>query len=145
MTDSRPDSSKPKTFSIPQDELQFTYARSSGKGGQNVNKVNSKAVLKWSPLSSRAMPGPVRQRFLKKFETKLTNDGNLVIMSDEHRDQGRNVSECIERLKAMILSVWQAPKVRRATKPTFGSKMRRLEGKKVRAEKKQGRGKWKGD
>jgi ribosome-associated protein len=142
---SRPDiKSKPPTVSIPQDELQFTYARSSGKGGQNVNKVNSKAVLKWSPTTSRAMPGAVRERFLEKFATRLTNEGDLVIMSDEHRDQGRNVSECIDRLKDMIMSVWRAPKVRRATKPTFGSKMRRLKGKKEHSEKKQNR-KYKGD
>ena len=145
MTDSRPDRAKPAPLSIPQDELQFTYARSSGKGGQNVNKVNSKAVLKWNPTSSRALPESVRQRFLKKFATRLTNDGELVIMSDEHRDQGRNVSECIERLRAMIMSVWVAPKVRRATKPTFGSKMRRLDGKKQNSEKKSNRGKYKGD
>ncbi len=139
------DSAKPgPDISIPQDELHFTYARSSGKGGQNVNKVNSKAVLKWNPSSSRAVPPPVKQRFLDKFGNRLTNDGDLVIMSDEHRDQGRNVAECIARLKDMIASVWRAPKVRRATKPTFGSKQRRLKSKKENSEKKASR-RWRGD
>jgi len=140
MTDAKPG----PDISIPQDELHFTYARSSGKGGQNVNKVNSKAVLKWNPAGSRAMPPAVKQRFFEKFANRLTTEGDLVIMSDEHRDQGRNVSECIARLKDMIASVWRAPKVRRATKPTFGSKQRRLKSKKEHSEKKKSRS-WRGD
>lgn len=126
-------------ISIPQDELNFTYARSSGKGGQNVNKVSSKAVLRWNPATSRAMPEAVRQRFFSRYASKLTTDGELIIMSDSHRDQGRNVSECIDKLKEMIASVWRAPKVRRATKPTFGSKQRRLKSKKEHSEKKKNR------
>lgn len=126
-------------ISIPQDELDFTYARSSGKGGQNVNKVSSKAVLRWNPQTSRAMPAPVRARFFARYSSKLTTEGELIIMSDAHRDQGRNVSECIEKLKDMIAAVWRAPKVRRATKPTFGSKQRRLKSKKELGEKKKNR------
>lgn len=131
-------------ISIPQDELHFTYARSSGKGGQNVNKVNSKAVLKWTPATSRAAPPPVLHRFIEKFGTRLTTDGELVIMSDEHRDQGRNVAECLNRLREMLASVWRPPKVRRATKPTFGSKQRRLKSKKEHSDKKKSRS-WRGD
>ncbi len=131
--------STPEPISIPQDELDFTYARSSGKGGQNVNKVSSKAVLRWNPQTSRAMSGPVRSRFFARYASKLTTEGELIIMSDAHRDQGRNVSECIEKLKEMIASVWRAPKVRRATKPTFGSKQRRLKSKKEHGEKKKNR------
>lgn len=132
-------------ISLPQDELHFTYARSSGKGGQNVNKVNSKAILKWNPSTSRAIPPPVKERFLARFGSRLTGDGDIVIMSDEHRDQGRNVSECLSRLKDMLASVWRPPKVRRATKPTFGSRQRRLKAKKEHSEKKQNRGKYRGD
>lgn len=132
-------------ISIPQDELQFTYARSSGKGGQNVNKVNSKAVLKWNLSSSRAVPPGVKARFIERFGSRLNSEGDIVIMSDEHRDQGRNVSECISRLKDMLKSVWRAPKVRRATKPTFGSKQRRLKSKKEVGEKKSNRGKYRGE
>jgi ribosome-associated protein len=132
-------------ISIPQDELQFTYARSSGKGGQNVNKVNSKAVLKWNLTNSRAVSPAVKNRFIERFSSRLTTEGDVVIMSDEHRDQGRNVSECITRLKAMLASVWRAPKIRRATKPTFGSKQRRLKSKKEHGHKKSNRGKYRGD
>jgi ribosome-associated protein len=124
---------------LPKEELTFTYARSSGKGGQNVNKVNSKAVLRWHPASSRAMTEPVRHRFLLKFATRLTIDGDLILTSERHRDQGRNASDCLEKLREMITSVLTPPKKRRATKPTFGSKVRRLKAKKVNSEKKQNR------
>lgn len=126
-------------ISIPQDELHFTFARSSGKGGQNVNKVNSKAVLKWSPITSSAIPEGVRQRFLTQFGSRLNEEGDIIVMSDAHRDQGRNVAECLSKLKDMLASVWKPPKVRRATKPTFGSKMRRLKSKKEHSEKKANR------
>lgn len=130
-------------ISIPQDELEFTYARSGGKGGQNVNKVSSKAVLRWNPGTSRAMPEPVRARFFARYASKLTTEGELIITSDAHRDQGRNVSDCILKLKEMIAAVWRAPKLRRATKPTFGSKQRRLKSKKEHSEKKKNRsGRW---
>ena len=131
-------------ISIPQDELQFTYARSSGAGGQNVNKVNSKAILRWNPMTSRALTEGVRARFLHSFGSKLTGEGELILMSDRHRDQGRNAADCLEKLKEMISSVWRAPKKRKPTKPTYGSKQRRLQSKKARGETKQGR-RWKPD
>lgn len=126
-------------ISIPQTELHFSYARSSGKGGQNVNKVNSKAVLKWNPSTSAAIPEGVRARFLSQFASRLNDEGDIVIMSDSHRDQGRNVAECLSKLKDMLASIWKPPKVRRATKPTFGSKVRRLKSKKEHSEKKANR------
>lgn len=129
----------PGEFNLPQDEIQFTYARSSGKGGQNVNKVNSKAVLKWNAVQSKALPFGVRARFLSKFGNRLNSEGELTLMADNHRDQGRNAAECILKLKEMVQSVWTAPKVRRATKPTFGSKVRRLKTKKVNSERKASR------
>ncbi len=124
---------------LPQDELEFTYARSSGAGGQNVNKVNSKAILRWNALNSRVLQGGIRERFLARFGSRLTVDGDLIIMSDRHRDQGKNASDCLEKLRAMLASVATAPKQRRATKPTFGSKIRRLKSKRAQSEKKQGR------
>ena len=127
------------SVSIPQDELTFTYARSSGAGGQNVNKVNSKAILRWNPGTSRAMSQPVKERFLGRFGSKLTIDGDLVLMSDSFRDQGRNAADCLEKLKAMIVSVLTPPKKRTKTKPTYGSKLRRLKAKSVNSEKKQNR------
>ena len=124
---------------LPQEELSFTYARSSGAGGQNVNKVNSKAILRWNPRTSVAMTDSVRHRFLERYASRLTENGELVLMSDRFRDQGRNAADCLDKLREMIASVWRAPKVRRATKPTFGSKQRRLKSKKEHGEKKRGR------
>lgn len=126
-------------FTIPQDELIFTYARSSGAGGQNVNKVNSKAVLRWNLGSSRALPDDVKNRFLHRYGNRLTADGELVVMSDRFRDQGRNAADCLEKLREMIASVATPPKKRKATRPTFGSKIRRLKSKRENSEKKQSR------
>jgi ribosome-associated protein len=127
------------SVSIPREELTFTYARSSGAGGQNVNKVNSKAVLRWNPATSQAMSAPVKDRFFARYGSKLTGDGDLILMSDSFRDQGRNAADCLEKLKAMILSVLTPPKKRTKTKPTYGSKLRRLKAKSVNKEKKQNR------
>ena len=104
-----------------------------------MNKVNSKAVLKWNALQSKALPEGVRARFVTQFATRLNAEGELTLMADNHRDQGRNAAECISKLKEMVASVWRPPKVRRATKPTFGSKVRRLKSKKVNSEKKAAR------
>jgi ribosome-associated protein len=124
---------------IPEEELQFTYARSSGAGGQNVNKVNSKAVLRWAAANSRILVGSMRERFLARYGSRLTVDGDLVVMSDRHRDQGKNASDCMDKLREIVESIAIAPKKRRATKPTFGSKMRRLDSKRLLSDKKQGR------
>jgi ribosome-associated protein len=126
-------------ISLPQEELIFTYARSSGAGGQNVNKVNSKAILRWNPRMSRALSEGVRERFLARYGNRLTADGDLIVMSDRFRDQGRNAADCLEKLREMIATVATPPKKRRATKPTFGSKVRRLKSKREHSEKKQNR------
>ncbi len=130
---------KARELSIPKEELEFTYARSSGAGGQNVNKVNSKAILRWSPQLSAVLTSGMRDRFFAKYGSRLTNEGELILMSDVHRDQGRNAADCLDKLKAMIKSIAIPPKKRLATKPTFGSKIRRLKSKRVTSEKKQGR------
>jgi len=124
---------------IPDDELRFSFARSSGPGGQNVNKVNSKAMLHWNPSASTALPADVRDRFLAKFASRLTNDGDVVISSQESRDQPKNIAGCLEKLKAMIAQVLTPPKKRRPTRPTKGSKVRRLKAKKQRSEIKASR------
>lgn len=126
-------------ITIPDEELGFSFARSSGPGGQNVNKVNSKATLRWNPTASAALPDDVRSRFLKLYASRITNDGEILITSQESRDQPKNIAICLEKLRGMIQQVLAAPKKRRPTKPTKGSKQRRLNDKKQRAELKAGR------
>src|SRR5258705_399384 len=82
-------------FQIPDSEFEFTFARSSGPGGQNVNKVNSKAVLRWSPTVSPSLSEDVRARFLARFASRLTTAGELNLTSQRSRDQSRNSAECL--------------------------------------------------
>ena len=124
---------------VPYAEFEFTYARSSGAGGQNVNKVNSKAILRWRPGESRSLPADVRERFLAAYRTRLTTTGDLVLSSEAHRDQIRNAADCVDKLRAMLEQTARAPKARKKTKPSYGSKQRRLASKKADSDKKRGR------
>jgi ribosome-associated protein len=126
-------------ITIPDEELHFTFSRSSGPGGQNVNKVNSKATLHWKPGLSLALPEEVRARFLTAYANRLTNEGDVVITSQLYRDQPKNIDDCLAKLRAMILQILVPPKKRRPTKPSKGSKLRRLDAKKRRSEVKEGR------
>ncbi len=124
---------------IPLSEFEFTYARSGGPGGQNVNKVNSKAILRWHVMASASLPWDVRGRFLSRYASRLTVDGDLIITSQTHRDQASNTEECLEKLKEMLTRVATPPVPRRPTKPTLGSQKRRVESKLVNAKKKEQR------
>ncbi len=124
---------------IPWDELDISYARSGGPGGQNVNKRETKAVLSWNPTLSPSLPDDVRLRFLDTFSSRLTEDGRIVIASDEHRSQDMNLKSCFDKLQKMILLVVKPPKIRRPTKPTKGSKIRRVTQKKIQSETKKNR------
>ena len=137
--DSKEDLIVSERVRIAAGEFEWSFARSGGPGGQNVNKVNSKAILRWRPADSPSLPDDVRQRFLTRFASKLTEDGDLVIASDEYRDQPKNVTASLEKLREMIQQVLVAPRKRKATKPSLGSKRRRLENKQRQSEKKQGR------
>lgn len=129
---------------IPKEELEFSFARSSAPGGQNVNKVNSKAVMRWNIDASRAIALDVKERFKERFPSRITNDGDVVIHSDEHRDQGRNMEACVEKLVEMVQQVLVPPKARRKTKPSRGSVKRRLNEKSAHSAKKENR-RFKGD
>ena len=120
-------------------ELEFSFARSSGPGGQNVNKVNSKAILRWNFLASVGISLAVRERFLERFGSKLTKLGEIVISSDRYRDQTQNQADCIEKLRLMLTAVAVAPKPRKKTRPTFSSKTKRKESKRQRGQIKKNR------
>ncbi len=124
---------------IPLEELRFTFARSAGPGGQNVNKVNSKAILHWDVSQSPHLPDAVKQRFLSRYRTRVTVLGEIVISSQQYRDQSRNIEDCLEKLREMIVAVVQAPIPRKRTKPSRGVKERRLQSKREQSERKTSR------
>ena len=126
-------------ITIPAAELRLSFSRSSGPGGQNVNKVNSKATLHWQASNSPSLPPDVRARFVQKYASRLTNEGEIVIASQESRDQPKNIAACYEKLREMILAVAKPPKKRRATRPTLGSKTRWLKTKKQSSQVKEHR------
>ena len=122
---------------IPLREFEFTFARSAGPGGQNVNKVSTKATLRWAILTSPSLPEAVRQRFVARHRRRVTSGGDLLITSQRFRDTGRNVADCLEKLRAMLAEVAVPPKRRKPTRPTRASVRRRLEEKRKQSRKKQ--------
>jgi len=128
-----------KRIRIPVDEFRFTYARSSGPGGQNVNKVNTKVTLHWPVHASPSVPDDVRERFVRRYRRRINKQGELVIRSQRYRDQQRNFDDCLDRLRCLLLDVATAPKVRKPTRPSRASKERRLREKKSRSETKNRR------
>jgi ribosome-associated protein len=126
-------------LSIPLDEFQWEFSRSGGPGGQNVNKVNSKVQLRWKPATSPSLPPAVRARLLALVANRLTTEGELLISSQETRDQARNLQDCLSKLRDIVLAVAKPPKTRRPTKPTRASQLRRVEEKRRVAKTKQGR------
>ncbi|MCC6509723.1 MAG: aminoacyl-tRNA hydrolase [Pirellulaceae bacterium] len=123
---------------IPDEQLRWSFARSSGPGGQNVNKVNSKATLRWTPPEN-FLPAAAWSRFRKLAARYFTEDGDVVIPSDEYRDQQRNIERSGDKLRTLLLTAIVPPKRRIATKPTRSSRQRRLNEKRQASEKKQGR------
>lgn len=121
---------------IPFHELTFSYARSGGPGGQNVNKTNSAAILRWNLEASSVFSEVQKERLRSKLQTKLSKEGDLIIRSDVHRDQDQNRSECIRRLHETLSRALHVPKKRVATKPTKSSQRKRVESKKIHSETK---------
>jgi len=119
-------------LSVPEEELDWSFVRSGGPGGQNVNKVASKAVLRWDVAGSPSLPADVKTRLLAQRANRITGDGVLVLTAQRYRDQERNRQDCLEKLRAMILQAAATPKKRRPTRPTRGSKERRIQAKKRR-------------
>ena len=125
------------TLSISRDELKFTFARSSGPGGQNVNKVNTKAVLRWRVCESPSMPEELRDRFLQRFRNRINAQGFLVLSSDRFRDQRRNVRDCEEKLRQLVLSIATPEIPRKRTRPPRRVAESRLRNKKAVSKKKE--------
>jgi len=124
---------------IPDSELEFTFVRSSGPGGQAVNKVNSKAQLRWNFAASAALPFPVRERFLRRFASRLTNTGDLLFTSDRSRDRLQNQQDCLDKLRELLLLVATPEKKRKKTKPSRGSQLRAKANKQRQGQKKKNR------
>jgi ribosome-associated protein len=134
----------PPNIRVADEELRFTFVRSSGPGGQNVNKVNSKAVLRFSVTESPGVPADVRARFVHRFSNRITESGEVVLSSQRFRDQGRNEEDCLDKLREMLTAVARAPVRRKKTRPTRGSIERRKEEKRATSKKKQHR-RWSGE
>ncbi len=120
-------------------EFHFDFTHSSGPGGQNVNKLSSKAVLHWDLAASAVVPPDMKERFISKYKNRIRKDGVVVLSSQRTRDAHSNREDCLAKLKDMLMSVLHAPKKRKKTKPTRVAKEKRLNSKHLRSEKKTNR------
>ena len=127
------------SIELADDELEWKFIRSSGPGGQNVNKVASAVQLRFRLLESTSLPPPVKNRLRRQAGQKLNEDGSILIFARGERSQEQNRRDALDRLSAMIQAALVEPKIRRKTKPTRASKERRIESKKRRGSTKQKR------
>lgn len=124
---------------IPHYEFSWTFVRSGGPGGQNVNKVASKAVLRWNIAATPSVPDDIKARLQQQQRRRITGDGDLLITSQRYRDQERNRLDCLEKMAEMLRAAAATPKTRRKTKPSRGARERRLAAKKRRSALKSSR------
>ncbi len=129
----------PRTLEIRESEVEISAIRAQGAGGQNVNKVSSAIHLRFD-IAASSLPDDVKARLLALRDGRITQEGVLVIKAQSHRTQDMNKLDAFARLHELVNSVAVPPKMRRPTKPTYGSKQRRLDGKSQRSETKALRG-----
>ena len=121
-------------------ELRFKFNRSSGPGGQNVNKLNTRAELQYNFAQSAVLSTLQRQRIAEKLSARLNSEGLLIVHSERFRTQGRNREDCLDKLSALLAeAIKPPPPKRRKTKPGRAARARRLDGKKRHSEKKKSR------
>ncbi len=126
-------------ISIPKSEIKITFARSSGAGGQNVNKTSTKAILHWSVGKSQILTAEEKARVRLKLANRINSNDEVVILSEEERSQLQNRISAVSRLQALVKRALHVPKKRRPTRPTKASNIKRLETKKRRSIIKVGR------
>lgn len=122
----------PPKFPVDEREVEFSAIRAQGAGGQNVNKVSSAIHLRFD-IPASSLPDDIKTRLLALSDSRITQEGVLVLKAQQHRTQEMNRSDAMERLQQVVDGISSPPKARRATKPTYGSKQRRLEGKSQRS------------
>ena len=126
--------------SIPDEEFEWKFIRSSGPGGQNVNKVASAVQLRFLLPRNVSLPVAARNRLCRLAGQRLLDDGSILLSARSERSQEQNRRDALERLAELIRAALIEPKIRKKTRPTLGSKERRIESKKRRGTTKQGRG-----
>ena len=129
----------PDQITIARAEFSLTFVRSSGPGGQNVNKTSTKVVLRWNVTESESLSEAVRRRFLARYRRRMTERGELVLTSERYRQRGRNIEDALQKVRALILAVAQPPKVRKKKRLSKGSKEARLRDKRAVSDKKRSR------
>jgi ribosome-associated protein len=126
-------------IAIPRREIQFSFVRSSGPGGQNVNKVASKAVLRWQVATSPSIPDHLRARLVGQLGRRMNDRGELVLTSQRYRDQSKNIEDCLQKLRELVAAAVKMRKRRKKTALPRSAREARLKQKRSTGERKQGR------